>query len=78
MDEAVRRMVKLPARASRSAGFGAIAGCLPILIPMPVNFAFFPVGLVLYWAANILLSIAQRCNINRRIEAQAKTARAVG
>ena len=33
-----------------------------------VFFAFFPAGLVLYWFANNLLSIAQQWVINRRIE----------
>ena len=45
---------------------------------LSVNFAFFPAGLMLYWATNALLSIAQQWNINRRIEAEAKKARAVG
>jgi YidC/Oxa1 family membrane protein insertase len=48
---------------------------LPIV--MSVTFAFFPAGLVLYWVANTLISIAQQWNINRRIEAEAKQARAV-
>ena len=34
---------------------------------MSVTFAFFPVGLVLYWVTNTLLGIAQQWNINRRI-----------
>jgi YidC/Oxa1 family membrane protein insertase len=33
-----------------------------------VFFAFFPSGLVLYWVANNLLSIAQQWNITRSIE----------
>jgi len=49
---------------------------LPIV--MSVTFAFFPAGLVLYWVTNTVLSIAQQWNINRRIEAEAKRARAVG
>jgi membrane protein insertase Oxa1/YidC/SpoIIIJ len=32
---------------------------------------------VLYWVTNTVLSIAQQWNINRRIEAEAKQARAV-
>jgi YidC/Oxa1 family membrane protein insertase len=42
---------------------------------MSITFAFFPAGLVLYWVANTLLTIAQQWNINRRIEAEAKRAR---
>ena len=143
MDEAVRRMRMLPARALGSADSRAIAGCLPIIIQMPVFFAFnwvllesvemrqalflggiqdlsskdplfvlpliitgamlvqtklnptppepifgqgdtilvgvisvtlafFPAGLVLYWATNTVLSIAQQWSINRRVEAEAK------
>ena len=49
---------------------------LPLV--MSVTFAFFPAGLVLYWVTNTVLSIAQQWNINRRIEAEAKKARAVG
>ena len=49
---------------------------LPIV--MSVTFAFFPAGLVLYWVTNTILSILQQWNINRRIEAEAKKARAVG
>src|SRR5690606_32289860 len=37
-------------------------------------FAVFPAGLVLYWVANTLLSIAQQWNINRRIENARKKA----
>lgn len=48
---------------------------LPIV--MSVTFAFFPAGLVLYWVTNTVLSILQQWNINRRIEAEAKQARAV-
>ncbi|MFM8516325.1 MAG: membrane protein insertase YidC [Nevskiaceae bacterium] len=47
---------------------------LPIV--MSATFAFFPAGLVLYWVMNTLLSIAQQWNINRRIEAAAKKAKA--
>jgi len=47
---------------------------LPIV--MSATFAFFPAGLVLYWVTNTLLTIAQQWNINRRIEAEAKKARA--
>jgi YidC/Oxa1 family membrane protein insertase len=49
---------------------------LPIV--MSLTFAFFPAGLVLYWATKTLPSIAQQWNINRRIKAEAKNARAVG
>jgi YidC/Oxa1 family membrane protein insertase len=44
---------------------------LPLI--MSVTFAFFPAGLVLYWVTNTILSIAQQWNINRRIEAAAKS-----
>jgi membrane protein insertase Oxa1/YidC/SpoIIIJ len=37
-----------------------------------VTLAFFPAGLVLYWATNTVLSIAQQWSINRRVEAEAK------
>jgi YidC/Oxa1 family membrane protein insertase len=40
-------------------------------IGMPVLFAFFPSGLVLYWVTNTTLSILQQWNINRRLEAAA-------
>lgn len=33
-----------------------------------VFFAFFPAGLVLYWVANNVLSIAQQWLITRRVE----------
>ncbi len=35
-------------------------------------FAFFPSGLVLYWATNTVLSIAQQWKINKVVEAEAK------
>lgn len=35
-------------------------------------FAFFPSGLVLYWATNTVLSIAQQWKINNVVEAEAK------
>ena len=35
-------------------------------------FAFFPSGLVLYWATNTLLSIAQQWKINRVVEREAR------
>ena len=35
-------------------------------------FAFFPSGLVLYWATNTVLSIAQQWKINRVVEAETK------
>ena len=38
-----------------------------------VMFAFFPSGLVLYWVANNVLSIAQQYEITKRIEKQAST-----
>ena len=41
---------------------------LPIIFT--VFFAFFPAGLVLYWVANNLLSIAQQWKITKSIEAQ--------
>jgi YidC/Oxa1 family membrane protein insertase len=41
MDKAVTHMKRLPARAAGSADSGVIAGCLPILIQMPVFFAFY-------------------------------------
>ena len=37
-----------------------------------VFFAFFPSGLVLYWATNTLLSIAQQWKINKVVEKEAK------
>ena len=37
-----------------------------------VFFAFFPSGLVLYWATNTLLSIAQQWKINRVVERESK------
>lgn len=43
---------------------------------MSITFAFFPAGLVLYWVANTLLTILQQWNINCRIEAEAKKAKA--
>ena len=43
---------------------------------MSITFAFFPAGLVLYWVTNTLLTILQQWNINRRIEAEAKKAKA--
>ena len=43
---------------------------LPVVFT--VFFAFFPAGLVLYWLANNVLSIAQQWVITRRIEAAAK------
>ena len=49
---------------------------LPLV--MSVTFAFFPAGLVLYWVANTLLSVAQQWNINRRIEAEAEKERTGG
>ena len=49
---------------------------LPLV--MSVTFAFFPAGLVLYWVANTLLSVAQQWNINRRIEAESKKERTGG
>ena len=45
---------------------------LPVVFT--VFFAFFPAGLVLYWFANNLLSIAQQWVINRRIERDVKPA----
>ena len=41
-------------------------------------FAFFPSGLVLYWATNTLLSIAQQWKINRVVEAEAKANKSKG
>jgi YidC/Oxa1 family membrane protein insertase len=35
-------------------------------------FAFFPSGLVLYWATNTVLSIAQQWKINRVVEQEEK------
>jgi YidC/Oxa1 family membrane protein insertase len=43
---------------------------LPVVFT--VFFAFFPAGLVLYWATNNALSIAQQWYITRRIERQAR------
>jgi YidC/Oxa1 family membrane protein insertase len=44
---------------------------MPIMFT--VFFAFFPAGLVLYWVTNTLLSIAQQWQVNRVVEAEAKT-----
>jgi YidC/Oxa1 family membrane protein insertase len=41
MDKVVRRMKRLPAWAEGSADSGAVAGCLPILIRVPVFFEFY-------------------------------------
>jgi YidC/Oxa1 family membrane protein insertase len=38
-----------------------------------IFFAFFPAGLVLYWAVNNILSIAQQWYITRKVEQGAKT-----
>ena len=35
-------------------------------------FAFFPSGLVLYWATNTILSIAQQWKVNKVVEAEEK------
>jgi YidC/Oxa1 family membrane protein insertase len=35
-------------------------------------FAFFPSGLVLYWATNTVLSIAQQWKINKVVEKEDK------
>jgi len=35
-------------------------------------FAFFPSGLVLYWATNTVLSIAQQWKINKVVEKEEK------
>lgn len=45
---------------------------LPVIFT--VFFAFFPAGLVLYWVANNILSIAQQWMITRQIEGPKKTA----
>ena len=44
---------------------------MPVL--MSVTFAFLPSGLVLYYAVNTLLTVAQQWNISRRIEASANS-----
>jgi YidC/Oxa1 family membrane protein insertase len=44
---------------------------LPIV--MSATFTMFPAGLVLYWVTNTCLTIAQQWNINRRIEAGARS-----
>jgi YidC/Oxa1 family membrane protein insertase len=41
-----------------------------------VMFFFFPAGLVLYWLANNIFSIAQQCYINKSIEKAAQGAKA--
>ena len=43
---------------------------MPIMFT--VFFAFFPSGLVLYWATNTVLSIAQQWKINKVVEQEAK------
>jgi YidC/Oxa1 family membrane protein insertase len=40
-------------------------------IAMSAMFAFFPAGLVLYYATNTILGLAQQWNINRRVAANA-------
>jgi YidC/Oxa1 family membrane protein insertase len=45
-------------------------------IAMAAVFAFFPAGLVLYYATNTLLSIAQQWNINRRLGVNAAVQKA--
>jgi hypothetical protein len=44
-------------------------------IVMSVPSVFFPAGLVFCPVTNTLLSIAQRCNVNRRIGAEVKKQR---
>ena len=39
---------------------------------MTAMFAWFPAGLVLYWLANTVLSVAQQWKINRVVEAADK------
>ena len=46
-----------------------ILSFLPIVFTL--FFAFFPSGLVLYWVANNILSIAQQWYITRKIESTA-------
>jgi len=43
---------------------------LPVVFT--VMFAFFPAGLVLYWATNTILSIAQQWKINKVVAAESK------
>ena len=43
-----------------------VMSILPIVFT--IFFAFFPAGLVLYWVANNILSIAQQWAITRSIE----------
>ncbi len=43
---------------------------MPIIFT--VFFAFFPSGLVLYWATNTILSIAQQWKVNKVVEAEEK------
>ena len=43
---------------------------MPIMFT--VFFAFFPSGLVLYWATNTVLSIAQQWKINKVVEKEEK------
>ena len=47
---------------------------MPIMFT--VFFAFFPSGLVLYWATNTILSIAQQWKINKVVEQEAKEKKA--
>jgi len=46
-----------------------------LMIMMPIIFSvfffFFPAGLVLYWLANNILSIAQQWYVNKKIHAEA-------
>jgi YidC/Oxa1 family membrane protein insertase len=43
-----------------------VMSVLPVVFT--IFFAFFPAGLVLYWVANNILSIAQQWAITRNIE----------
>jgi YidC/Oxa1 family membrane protein insertase len=56
-----------------TAGMDPMQARMMKLMPVvfSVLFAFFPAGLVLYWTANGLLSLAQQWIITRRIEAGA-------
>ena len=79
MDEARRKGIDIdPRRLARDLGVPVVPTAarqgegLPLLLQMPVFFAFFPSGLVLYWVVNNTLSIAQQWVITKRVEAGAK------
>jgi YidC/Oxa1 family membrane protein insertase len=63
-------------RLSPTTGLDPMQQKLMQMMPIVfgVMFAFFPAGLVLYWAVNGLLSLAQQWVILRRVEGAKKPA----